>query len=229
MLVGLVVTKQQLELSVDSRTDQSNSEQLSILHQAMMTDVVTYLGGLPGELPFFLFFYRSLIPFSLTRVGQNLQLYKKLFPQMLLVSSSLCSFWVSQLFNRNIIRPIKRHESLWTGLDLQYILLYWAGDKWPLCFLKCHQLAQFRNSIRYVRKLTFMSKLSVRTGEGKVQNTVLTITLWAIDDWQSSWDRKYVKIANNILFKTSCKQIPNLKASTNRNFIEEVYTCLLVK
>ncbi|EOB02586.1 Vitamin K-dependent protein S, partial [Anas platyrhynchos] len=47
VLVGLVVTKQQLELSVDSRTDQSNSEQLSILHQAMMTDVVTYLGGLP--------------------------------------------------------------------------------------------------------------------------------------------------------------------------------------
>lgn len=79
MLVGLVVTKQQLELSVDSRTDQSNSEQLSILHQAMMTDVVTYLGGLPGELPLFLFFYRSLITFSLTRVGQNLQLYKKHF------------------------------------------------------------------------------------------------------------------------------------------------------
>lgn len=66
VLVGLVVTKQQLELSVDSRTDQSNSEQLSILHQAMMTDVVTYLGGLPGELHFFLFIYRSLITFSLT-------------------------------------------------------------------------------------------------------------------------------------------------------------------
>uniref|UniRef100_A0A8C3L5S7 Vitamin K-dependent protein S n=1 Tax=Chrysolophus pictus TaxID=9089 RepID=A0A8C3L5S7_CHRPC len=45
--VGLLVTKQQLQLSVDSHTDQSNSEQLSVLHQAMMTDVVTYLGGLP--------------------------------------------------------------------------------------------------------------------------------------------------------------------------------------
>lgn len=45
--VGLLVTKQQLQLSVDSRTDQSNSEQLSVLHQAMMTNVVTYLGGLP--------------------------------------------------------------------------------------------------------------------------------------------------------------------------------------
>ncbi|KAM6098300.1 LOW QUALITY PROTEIN: vitamin K-dependent protein S [Theristicus caerulescens] len=47
VLVGLVVTKQQLELSVDSHTDRSNSEQLSILHQAMMANVVTYLGGLP--------------------------------------------------------------------------------------------------------------------------------------------------------------------------------------
>ncbi|NXG65009.1 PROS protein, partial [Hemiprocne comata] len=47
VLVGLLVTKQQLELSVDSHTDRSNSEQLSVLHQAMMTSVVTYLGGLP--------------------------------------------------------------------------------------------------------------------------------------------------------------------------------------
>ncbi|XP_051464522.1 vitamin K-dependent protein S isoform X2 [Apus apus] len=47
VLVGLLVTKQQLELSVDSHTDRSNSEQLSVLHQAMMTNVVTYLGGLP--------------------------------------------------------------------------------------------------------------------------------------------------------------------------------------
>uniref|UniRef100_A0A8C9L4M6 Vitamin K-dependent protein S n=1 Tax=Pavo cristatus TaxID=9049 RepID=A0A8C9L4M6_PAVCR len=47
MQVGLLVTRQQLQLSVDSRTDQSNSEQLSVLHQAMMTNVVTYLGGLP--------------------------------------------------------------------------------------------------------------------------------------------------------------------------------------
>uniref|UniRef100_A0A8C4XPA7 Vitamin K-dependent protein S n=1 Tax=Falco tinnunculus TaxID=100819 RepID=A0A8C4XPA7_FALTI len=47
VLVGLLVTRQQLELSVDSHTDRSNSEQLSILHQAMMANVVTYLGGLP--------------------------------------------------------------------------------------------------------------------------------------------------------------------------------------
>lgn len=53
--VGLLVTKQQLQLSVDSHTDQSNSEQLSVLHQAMMTNVVTYLGGLPGELYLFSF------------------------------------------------------------------------------------------------------------------------------------------------------------------------------
>ncbi|NXS17563.1 PROS protein, partial [Mystacornis crossleyi] len=45
--VGLLVTKQELELAVDSHTDRSNSEQLSTLHQAMMADVVTYLGGLP--------------------------------------------------------------------------------------------------------------------------------------------------------------------------------------
>ncbi|XP_064378347.1 vitamin K-dependent protein S isoform X2 [Dromaius novaehollandiae] len=47
VLVGLLVTKQQLELSVDSHTDRSNSEQLSVLHEAMMANVVTYLGGLP--------------------------------------------------------------------------------------------------------------------------------------------------------------------------------------
>ncbi|KAM6383125.1 vitamin K-dependent protein S [Alca torda] len=47
VLVGLLVTKQQLELSVDSHTDRSNTEQLSTLHQAMMANVVTYLGGLP--------------------------------------------------------------------------------------------------------------------------------------------------------------------------------------
>ncbi|RMC01721.1 hypothetical protein DUI87_21736 [Hirundo rustica rustica] len=45
--VGLLVTQQELELAVDSLTDRSNSEQLSTLHQAMMANVVTYLGGLP--------------------------------------------------------------------------------------------------------------------------------------------------------------------------------------
>ncbi|KAJ7422758.1 hypothetical protein WISP_36714 [Willisornis vidua] len=45
--VGLVVTKQDLELSVDSHTDRRNPELLSILNQAMMANVVTYLGGLP--------------------------------------------------------------------------------------------------------------------------------------------------------------------------------------
>ncbi|KAM8821424.1 vitamin K-dependent protein S [Eudromia elegans] len=47
VLVGLLVTKQQLELSVDSHTDRSNPEQLSVLHEAMLGTVVTYLGGLP--------------------------------------------------------------------------------------------------------------------------------------------------------------------------------------
>ncbi|KGL85287.1 Vitamin K-dependent protein S, partial [Tinamus guttatus] len=47
VLVELLVTKQQLELSVDSHTDRSNSEQLSVLHEAMLGNIVTYLGGLP--------------------------------------------------------------------------------------------------------------------------------------------------------------------------------------
>lgn len=53
VMVGLLVTKEQLELSVDSHTDRSNSEKLSVLHQAMMANVVTYLGGLPGRSYFF--------------------------------------------------------------------------------------------------------------------------------------------------------------------------------
>lgn len=61
-LVGFSASKQQIELTVDSQTDVTNSEQeLSILDQAMRgaVAVYTYLGGLPGEFHF------------LTSVGMN--------------------------------------------------------------------------------------------------------------------------------------------------------------
>lgn len=76
VLIGLRVTKQQLELSVDSHTDRSSPEQLSFLHQAVMANVVTYLGGLPGELYFFSlmrFVCENLIIFSFTQERKTMQ------------------------------------------------------------------------------------------------------------------------------------------------------------
>ncbi|NXP41056.1 PROS protein, partial [Leiothrix lutea] len=46
--VGLLVSRQELELAVDSHPPRTNSEHLSALHQAMMmANPPTYLGGLP--------------------------------------------------------------------------------------------------------------------------------------------------------------------------------------
>lgn len=75
-----------------------------------------------------LFFCTSLITFSLAQAVQRIQLYKNPFTlftaQILLVSSSLCSFWRSSVFNRIIIRSIKRHKSLSRGLNLWFLFSF---------------------------------------------------------------------------------------------------------
>lgn len=134
--VGLLVTRQELELTVDSHTDRSNSEQLATLHQAMMANVVTYLGGLPGEACFFSLiwlFLQASLHSALPVLGKAYNYKKKkgfFSPQVPLVSSSHFSFGGSQLFNSSIIQTL-RHGSL--SLSLVWIwkcLDFWVG--WAL-------------------------------------------------------------------------------------------------
>lgn len=155
--VGLLVTRQELELTVDSHTDRSNSEQLATLHQAMMANVVTYLGGLPGEACFFSLiwlFLQASLHSALPVLGKAYNYKKKkgfFSPQVPLVSSSHFSFGGSQLFNSSIIQTL-RHGSLSLSLWFEFgnVLIFELG---ALCtFLKCHHLAQLRNCIKNVRK-----------------------------------------------------------------------------
>lgn len=104
----------------------------------------------------------SLIIFSLAQARKNLQLNKKkqgFFPPKCFLFRPIYSAFEGDCFSTVVLLGPLKGMSLSRCLNLENILIFELGRSEHCIFLKCHQLAQFRNCFKYVRKPDILSKL----------------------------------------------------------------------